>query len=51
MCAQGPRVIDDNRPPKGWPTRGEIVVDGLRVRYRPELADVLSGVNVAIHSR
>jgi ATP-binding cassette subfamily C (CFTR/MRP) protein 1 len=35
-------------PPLGWPSRGELRLDGLCLRYRPELPLVLQGVSVMI---
>lgn len=37
-------IVPDHRPPAGWPSTGRITVKGLRVRYSPELPDVIKGV-------
>lgn len=34
--------------PKAWPSRGEVAVDGLTLRYRPELPPVLQGVSFSL---
>ena len=36
-------------PPPGWPQRGAITVNGLRVRYRPTTPYVLHGIDLEIH--
>ena len=42
---EAPAVIPERRPLPAWPTRGEIVIEDLQVRYRPELDLVLRGVS------
>lgn len=44
-------VIDGHRPPEHWPPNGEIEVDHLTMRYRPELELVLKGVTVTIRPK
>lgn len=44
-------IVPDNRPPPGWPSKGAITVENLRVRYRPELEDVLKGVSFSVSGR
>ncbi|KXS17986.1 P-loop containing nucleoside triphosphate hydrolase protein [Gonapodya prolifera JEL478] len=41
-------IIPDNRPPKGWPDKGQIELKNLEMRYRPDLPPVLSDVNLTI---
>jgi ABC-type uncharacterized transport system ATPase subunit len=36
------------RPPREWPTRGVIELQGLEMRYRPELETVLKGLNLTV---
>lgn len=36
------------RPSADWPSQGKIVVQDLRVRYAPELPDVIKGVSFSI---
>lgn len=45
---EAPFVIADRRPPTGWPSRGKIVFDDFKMRYRPGLDLVLKGVTVEI---
>ena len=42
---EAPAVIPERRPLPAWPTRGEIVIEDLQVRYRPDLDLVLRGVS------
>ncbi len=37
-------------PPADWPTRGDLKVDGLTMRYRPELPPVLKNVSCTVHA-
>ncbi|KAJ3340676.1 hypothetical protein HDU93_006533 [Gonapodya sp. JEL0774] len=43
-------VIEDNRPPELWPSRGEIVFKDLEMRYRPDLPVVLKKINLHINA-
>jgi ABC-type multidrug transport system fused ATPase/permease subunit len=38
----------DANIPEDWPARGEIIIKGLRLRYRPELPLVLRGIGLHI---
>jgi len=51
LDTEAPPVIDDSRPPAGWPSAGAIEIKGLEVRYRPELDLVLKGLDVSIQAR
>ncbi|XP_037660286.1 canalicular multispecific organic anion transporter 1 isoform X2 [Choloepus didactylus] len=42
--------VTDNRPPPGWPSKGEIQFSNYQVRYRPELDLVLKGITCDIRS-
>ncbi|XP_014741414.1 PREDICTED: canalicular multispecific organic anion transporter 1 isoform X1 [Sturnus vulgaris] len=42
--------VTKNRPPRGWPSRGEIQFVDYQVRYRPELDLVLQGITCNIGS-
>jgi len=44
-------IIPDNRPPSNWPKKGAITVENLRIRYRPELDDVLKGISFSAAGR
>ncbi|CAG8684351.1 647_t:CDS:10 [Cetraspora pellucida] len=41
-------IMLDNRPPPGWPARGEIHIKNLEIRYRPDSPLVLKGISVNI---
>ncbi|CAO2034161.1 unnamed protein product [Urochloa humidicola] len=40
--------IEHNLPSPNWPTRGDIDIKDLKVRYRPNTPLVLKGINVSI---
>uniref|UniRef100_A0A8B9G5I3 Canalicular multispecific organic anion transporter 1 n=1 Tax=Amazona collaria TaxID=241587 RepID=A0A8B9G5I3_9PSIT len=42
--------VTDKRPPRGWPSKGEIRFVDYKVRYRPELELVLQGITCNIGS-
>ncbi|XP_058696895.1 ATP-binding cassette sub-family C member 2 [Poecile atricapillus] len=42
--------VTKKRPPRGWPSRGEIQFIDYKVRYRPELDLVLQGITCSIGS-
>ncbi|NXH94045.1 MRP2 protein, partial [Pachycephala philippinensis] len=42
--------VTKKRPPRGWPSKGEIQFVDYQVRYRPELDLVLQGINCNIGS-
>lgn len=44
------RVYDENKPPKGWPQKGEIILEDIHFKYRPELEDTLKGISLKIGS-
>ncbi|KAG8365653.1 hypothetical protein BUALT_Bualt18G0128400 [Buddleja alternifolia] len=48
LPSEGPAIVEDNRPPPGWPSEGSIRFDGVVLRYRPELPPVLHGISFAI---
>ncbi|KAL8122791.1 hypothetical protein AgCh_010969 [Apium graveolens] len=39
-----PSVIENNRPPTSWPSKGEIKLQNLKLRYRPNSPLVLKGL-------
>ena len=41
-------MIEDHRPPEGWPASGAISVEQLSMRYREELPTVLNEVSCEI---
>eukprot|EP00929_Paragymnodinium_shiwhaense_P073107 TRINITY_DN37162_c0_g1_i1.p1 TRINITY_DN37162_c0_g1~~TRINITY_DN37162_c0_g1_i1.p1 ORF type:complete len:1471 (-),score=333.19 TRINITY_DN37162_c0_g1_i1:289-4701(-) len=38
-------ALTDSRPPPQWPEKGELEIENLRLRYRPELPLVLHGLS------
>jgi len=46
--AEKPAVISHKRPPQDWPRRGEIQLDNLVIKYRPDLPPVLKGISLTI---
>jgi len=45
---EAPLVIEDHRPPPGWPSAGKVEFKNVLMRYRPNLPPVLHGVSVEI---
>ncbi|KAI4388601.1 hypothetical protein MLD38_000915 [Melastoma candidum] len=43
--SEPPLVIEDNRPPRSWPSCGEISFRDLQVRYAPQLPLVLRDIS------
>lgn len=41
-------IIENNRPPPGWPSSGTIKFEEVVLRYRPELPPVLHGLTFAV---
>ncbi|XP_010522092.1 PREDICTED: ABC transporter C family member 2 [Tarenaya hassleriana] len=48
LPSEAPPVIENNRPPPGWPSSGSIKFDDVVLRYRPQLPPVLHGVSFFI---
>lgn len=48
LPSEAPSVIEDNRPPPGWPSSGSIKFENVVLRYRPELPPVLHGLSFTI---
>ncbi|KAJ0927366.1 putative ABC-type xenobiotic transporter [Helianthus annuus] len=48
LPSEAPAVIEDNRPPPGWPSSGSIKFENVALRYRPELPPVLHGLSFFI---
>lgn len=49
LPSEGALVIEDNRPPPGWPSEGSIRFEDVVLRYRPELPPVLHGLSFTIY--
>lgn len=45
---EGPAIIENSRPPPGWPSNGSIRFEDVVLRYRPELPPVLHGISFTI---
>ncbi|KAI6219243.1 Multidrug resistance protein mrp-7 [Aphelenchoides besseyi] len=41
-------VVESNRPPKGWPSKGAVVMDSYATRYRPGLDLVVKNINAEV---
>ncbi|XP_059286329.1 ABC transporter C family member 8 [Lycium ferocissimum] len=39
-----PAIVEDNRPPSSWPTKGRIELLDLKIKYRPNAPLVLKGI-------
>ncbi|KAM7270988.1 hypothetical protein ACFE04_030202 [Oxalis oulophora] len=48
LPSEAPLVIENNRPPPGWPSAGAIKFEDVTLRYRPELPPVLHGISFTI---
>lgn len=48
LPSESPGIIEDHRPPSGWPSAGSILFDSVVLRYRPELLPVLHGISFTI---
>ncbi|MCD7462624.1 ATP-binding cassette sub- C member 8 [Datura stramonium] len=42
-----PAIVEDNRPPSSWPTKGRIELLDLKIRYCPNAPLVLKGITCA----
>ncbi|VAH23048.1 unnamed protein product [Triticum turgidum subsp. durum] len=49
LPSEAPPVIEDNRPPPGWPSSGIIKFEDVVLRYRPELPPVLHGISFIVN--
>lgn len=41
--SEAPPIVEGQRPPKDWPTKGDIAFERTAMRYRPNLPLVLRG--------
>ncbi|XP_071742643.1 ABC transporter C family member 12-like [Rutidosis leptorrhynchoides] len=48
LPSEAPSIIENNRPPPGWPTMGLVEFDNVGFRYRPGLPPVLHGLSFSI---
>nr|CAB3488302.1 unnamed protein product [Digitaria exilis] len=49
LPSEAPPIIEDHRPPPGWPSSGVIKFEDVVLRYRPELPPVLHGISFIIN--
>ncbi|GAU27415.1 hypothetical protein TSUD_356510 [Trifolium subterraneum] len=47
--AEPPAIVNKNRPPSSWPSKGKIDLQGLEIRYRPNAPLVLKGITCTFH--
>ncbi|OWZ63367.1 hypothetical protein AYX15_04629 [Cryptococcus neoformans] len=45
---ESPHQIEGTKPPASWPSEGTIEFKDVRMRYRPELPDVLKGLTLNV---
>ncbi|KAG6543930.1 hypothetical protein Mapa_014771 [Marchantia paleacea] len=45
---EAPLVIENHRPPPGWPSAGAVEYKDVVMRYRPDLPPVLHGISLKI---
>ena len=50
LAPEGDLVIEENRPPPGWPSEGTIFYENVVMRYRPDLPAVLVNLSLKIES-
>lgn len=48
LLPEGALIIENNRPPPGWPSEGAIDFKNVVMRYRPDLPAVLVGLSLDI---
>ena len=46
-----PAIIEGHRPPEQWPSEGFVAVKDIRMRYAPDLPDVLKGISFNIKAQ
>ncbi|KAK9461507.1 P-loop containing nucleoside triphosphate hydrolase protein [Lipomyces oligophaga] len=51
LPSEAAMIVKDHRPPKAWPSHGEVVFDHYSTRYREGLDLVLKDINLSIKPR
>ncbi|TVU00075.1 hypothetical protein EJB05_54519, partial [Eragrostis curvula] len=49
LPSEGSWKIEDHLPPTDWPAHGDIDINDLKVRYRPNTPLILKGINLSIN--
>ncbi|KAG1338494.1 ABC transporter C family member 2 [Cocos nucifera] len=50
LPSEAPTIMENDRPPPGWPSSGTIKFQDVILRYRPELPPVLHGISFTIEA-
>ncbi|URE11509.1 ABC transporter C family member [Musa troglodytarum] len=45
ISREASEIVEGNRPPPNWPVLGRIVLQDLKIRYRPDTPLILKGIN------
>eukprot|EP01135_Chromosphaera_perkinsii_P003203 Nk52_evm10s238 gene=Nk52_evmTU10s238 len=48
METEPPAIIDHNRPPPSWPTKGKIQFENLQIAYAKDLPPVIKGISLKV---
>ncbi len=51
VTQESPSIIENNRPPSGWPKNGNIDFNDVYLRYQENGADVLKAVSLKINAK
>ncbi|KAJ0945269.1 putative ABC-type xenobiotic transporter [Helianthus annuus] len=43
--SEAPKIIEDNRPSRSWPSIGRVFIENLKIRYQPNSPFVLHGIS------
>ncbi|XP_064970651.1 ABC transporter C family member 10-like isoform X1 [Musa acuminata AAA Group] len=45
ITREASEIVEGNRPPPNWPVVGRVVLQDLKIRYRPDTPLILKGIN------
>ncbi|KAF9915542.1 hypothetical protein BX616_005921 [Lobosporangium transversale] len=51
MPQEPPAIIEESRPPAGWPYDGKIEIKDLTMQYAPDMGPVLHNISISIRPR
>ncbi|KAI6703373.1 hypothetical protein NL676_012509 [Syzygium grande] len=51
LPSEAPAIIENSRPPPGWPSSGSMKFDNVVLHYRPELLPILHGLSFTVAPR